>query len=92
MIMIRGKSPKATAYDIADGYIIVNPLFLKPLDTEALKVLYAEMQKVLTEIRGEKFPQGDIQGIRKRNTRLSKLHQSSMVLRNFARERRVLIL
>jgi hypothetical protein len=90
--MIRGKSPKAVAYDVAEGYIIVNPLFLKPLDAEALKVLYAEMQKVQSEIRGEKFPHADIQAIRRRNTRLSRLHQATMIVRNFARERRVLIL
>ena len=92
MIMIRGKSPKAVAYDIAEGYVIVNPLFLKPLDTEALMALYGEMQKAQTEIRSEKFPHADTQGIRRRNTRLSKLHQAAMVLRNFAKERRVLIL
>jgi hypothetical protein len=92
MIMIRGKSPKAVAYDIAEGYVIVNPLFLKPLDTEALKALHAEMQKAQAEIRSEKFPHSDIQAIRRRNTRLSKLHQAAMVVRNFARDRRVLIL
>jgi hypothetical protein len=92
MIMIRGKSPKAVAYDIAEGYIIVNPIFLKPLDGEALKELYSEMQKVQSEIRSEKFPHSDIQAIRRRNTRLSRLHQVAMVVRNFARERRVMIL
>ena len=92
MIMIRGKSPKAVAYDIAEGYVIVNPIFLKPLDTEALKELHAEMQKVQSEIRSEKFPYSDIQGIRRRNVKLSKLHQAAMIVRNFARERRVLIL
>ena len=33
---IRGKSLKAMAYDIADGYVTVNPLFLKPLDIDSL--------------------------------------------------------
>ncbi len=92
MIMIRGKSAKAVAYDIAEGYVIVNPIFLKPLDAEALKELYTEMQKALSEIRSEKFPHSDMQGIRRRNTRMSKLHQAAMVVRNFAKERRVLIL
>jgi hypothetical protein len=92
MTMIRGKSPKSVAYDISEGYIAVNPLFLKPLDTEALKELYWEIQKVQSAIRSEKFPHSDIMAIRKRNVRLSKLHQASMVIRNFARERRTVIL
>jgi hypothetical protein len=92
MIMIRGKSPKAVAFDIAEGYVIVNPLFLKPLDTEALKALHAEMLKAQQEIRAEKFPHSDVQAIRRRNVRLSKLHQAAMIVRNFARERRVIII
>ena len=32
MISIRGKSIKAIAYDVADGYVVVNPLFLKSMD------------------------------------------------------------
>ncbi len=92
MIMIRGKSPKAVAYDIAEGYTIVNPLFLKPLDAETLKELHKEIVKAQSEIRTEKFPNSDIMAIRRRNMRLSKLHQAAMVVRNFARERRTIIL
>jgi len=90
--MIRGKSPRAVAYDIAEGYVIVNPLFLKPLDVEALKELHKEVLKAQAEIRSEKFPYSDVMAIRLRNMRLSKLHQAAMVIRNFARERRTIIL
>lgn len=90
--MIRGKSPRAIAYDIAEGYVIVNPLFLKPLDAEALKELHKEIMKAQAEIRSEKFPHSDVMAIRRRNMRLSKLHQSAMVIRNFAKERRTIIL
>ncbi len=92
MTMIRGKSPKAVAHDIAEGYVAVNPLFLKPLEIEALKELYKEITKVQTEIRSEKFPHSDTMAIRRRNVRLSKLHQASMVIRNYAKERRTVIL
>jgi hypothetical protein len=33
---VRGKSTKALTVDIAEGYIAVNPLFLKPFDSESL--------------------------------------------------------
>jgi hypothetical protein len=91
MPTIRGKSLKATAYDIAEGYVVVNPLFLKPLDNDSLKGLYHEIMKVQIEVRAEKFPQGDTQAIRWRNTRLQRLNSASMVIKNFARERRIIL-
>lgn len=92
MPIIRGKSLKATAYDIAEGYVVVNPLFLKPLDDESLKGLYQEIMKAQVEIRGDKFPHGDTQAIRWRNTRLQRLNSALMILRNFAREKRVILI
>jgi hypothetical protein len=82
MTTIRGKSLKAIAYDIAEGYIVVNPLFLKALDSEALKGLYHEIMKVQVEIRAEKFPAGDPKSIRWRNTRLQRLNSAAMIMKN----------
>jgi hypothetical protein len=89
---IRGKSLKAITYDIAEGYVVVNPIFLKPLDDDSLKGLYHELVKTQTEIRGEKFPHGDTQAIRWRNTRLQRLYSASMIIKNFARERRIILI
>ena len=91
MPTIRGKSLKAVAYDIAEGYAVVNPLFLKPLNVESLKGLYHEVLKVQILIRSEKFPHGDAQAIRWRNTRLQRLNSAAMIITNFARERRIII-
>jgi hypothetical protein len=91
MSTIRGKSLKATAFDIAEGYIVVNPLFLKSIEKESLKGLYHEIARVQIEIRGEKFPHGDSQAIRFRNTRLQRLNSALMILKNFARERKILL-
>jgi hypothetical protein len=86
---MKGKSAKAIARDIAEGYIAVNPLFLKPFDADSLKSLYQEVQKYQAELRGEKFPFHDVQAIRRRNMRLQRLHTSAMIIRNFARDRRI---
>jgi hypothetical protein len=91
MPTIRGKSLKATAFDIAEGYIVVNPIFLKSLENESLKGLYQEIARAQIEIRGDKFPHGDTQAIRFRNTRLQRLNSALMILKNFARERKILI-
>jgi hypothetical protein len=91
MPTIRGKSLKAITFDIAEGYVVVNPLFLKPLDSASLKGLYNELVKTQNIIRGEKFPHSDAKAIRWRNTRLTRLHSASMIIKNFARERRIII-
>jgi len=89
MASIRGKSLKALLRDVADGYAAVNPLFLKPFDNETLKDFYNEISKVLIEVRSEKFPSNDITAIRSRNVRLQRLYSATMVIRNYARERRI---
>jgi hypothetical protein len=91
MISIRGKSIKAIAYDVSEGYVIVNPLFLKSIDSESLKGLHQELSRVQITIRGEKFPAGDTQAIRWRNTKLQRLNSAVMILKNFARERRIVL-
>ncbi|MEW6067739.1 MAG: hypothetical protein AB1610_05575 [Nitrospirota bacterium] len=92
MPTVRGKSLKAICFDIAEGYIAVNPLFLKSLDEDSLKGLYHEISKIQVEIRGEKFPHGDTQAIRWRNSRLQRLYSALMIIRNFARERRIILI
>ena len=77
------------ARDIAEGYVTVNPIFLKPFDDEGLKEFYHEVIKVQGEVRGEKFPYNNVLEIRLRNLRLQRLHTSAMVIRNFARARRI---
>ncbi len=89
MTTLRGKSLKAIARDIAEGYIIVNPIFLKPLDEESIKGLYAQLKKVQMEVRSEKFPFNDVAAIRMRNMRLQRLHASTMIIRNFVKNRRM---
>lgn len=88
---IRGKSLKAMAYDIADGYVTVNPLFLKPLDIDSLTGLYHEIIQVQTSIRGEKIILSDSQPVRMRNVKLQRLYSSLMIIKNFARERRIVM-
>jgi len=75
--------------DVAEGFTAVNPILLKPLDAETIKELYRELNKKQGEIRGEKFPSHDMQSIRWRNLRLQRLHTASMVIRTFAKMRKI---
>ena len=86
---VRGKSSKALTIDVAEGYVAVNPLFLKPFDADSLKDFYQQIDKTQKELRAERFPSNDVQAIRMRNLKLQRLYAAQMVIRNFARERRI---
>jgi len=89
---VRGKSLKALIRDVAEGYAAVNPLFLKSFDNETLKEFYIEISKIQVEIRSEKFPNNDVQAIRLRNMKLQRLFGATVVIKNFARDRRILLI
>jgi hypothetical protein len=82
------RSLKAIAADIAEGFITVNPLYLKHFTESMCKALYEAIDLKQNGIRAEPFPSHDVLQIRKRNVRLQRLHSARMVIRNFAREKR----
>jgi hypothetical protein len=92
MSNVRGKSLKTIAQDVSEGYTTVNPLFLKPFDQETLKELYHMLMKTQAEIRGEKFPYSDVQAIRWRNLRLQRLHLAAVIIKSFARDKRIVLI
>jgi len=85
----RGKSMRAIATDVAEGYVTVNPLFVKRFDQDMIKGLYENINKVMTNTRNEKVLYSDIVALRTRNMKLQRLHNASIILRNFAREKRI---
>lgn len=90
-IQVQGKSLAAVARDMAEGMIFMTPLLLKNLDEAGLRALYHQLKKLQTEVRGSKFPAHDVHGIRTRNLKLQRLHQSLNVLEHSARKLRVKI-
>ncbi len=85
----RGKSMRVVAIDVAEGYISVNPLFLKKFDKDMVKELYDHLNKALTGTRNEKMDFTDQAVLRTRNMKLQRLHNAMIVLRNIAREKRI---
>ncbi len=86
--LLKGKSLEAVAKDIAEGFVFVNPIYLKKFEQEKLKVLLSAINKVMNLTRNERFPTGDVDGIKRRNIRLSRLNNASTVIKYFAKERR----
>lgn len=87
----QGKNFKAVANDIAEGFITVNPIFLKPFDKDDMLALYKAVERKQIEIRAEPFPYKDTYHIRKRNLRLQRLFNALMVIKNYAREKKLLL-
>ena len=85
----KGKSMRAVAVDVAEGYISMNPLFLKKFDKDMLKDLYEHLNKSLTSTRNEKIDPSNQASVRTRNMKLQRIHNAMIVLRNSAREKRI---
>ncbi|HYA85448.1 MAG TPA: hypothetical protein VEI57_00065, partial [Nitrospirota bacterium] len=85
----KGKSMKSVAFDVAEGYVAVNPLFLKKFDKDMIKELYENLNRALTATRIEKVVLSDQAALRTRNMKLQRLHNAMIILRNTAREKRI---
>ncbi len=86
---VQGKSITAIAKDIAEGFALLNPLMLKRFEEGTYKNLHHQLRKIQTETRSESFPTHDTLGIRRRNTRLQRLHTALMILEHAAKEKRI---
>jgi hypothetical protein len=84
----KGKSMKMVAVDVSEGFITVNPLFLKKFDKDMIKALYENLNKTLTNIRNEKVDFGNQVALRVRNMKLQRMHNAMIIIRNIAREKR----
>ncbi len=85
----KGKAMKSVASDVAEGYISVNPLFLKKFDKDMIKELYEHLNKSLTGLRTEKIDLADQASVRTRNMKLQRLHNAMIIVRNSAREKKI---
>ncbi len=84
----KGKSMKAIAADVAEGYVSLNPLFLKKFDKEMVKELYEFLNRAMTSTRIEKIELTNQTAVRNRNMKLQRLHNAMIIVRNTAREKR----
>ena len=82
---------KAVAADVGDGYMMINPLVLKKFDKDMIKDLYEHLNKAMNAARNIAVPLNDLLAMRQKNMKLQRLHNSIIILRNTARERRVML-
>lgn len=82
---------KTLCLDIAEGFVSVNPLYLKPFDKEDVRKLFKAIQQAQGAIRSEPFPFNDAKLVNKRNMKLQRLHVAAVIIRNFCREKKILL-
>jgi hypothetical protein len=86
---VGGKSMKAVANDVGEGYMTINPLILKKFDKDMIKELFEHLNKAMAAARNLPVPPNDLVAMRNKNMRLQRLHNSIIILRNTAREKRI---
>jgi hypothetical protein len=87
--MAQSRNYKSITSDITEGFVTINPIYLKAFDAEALNTLYETILQRLNQMRAEPFPYGNVELIRKRNIKLQRVYNAQMLIRNYARDRRI---
>ncbi|WP_029914561.1 hypothetical protein [Pelobacter seleniigenes] len=82
-------SPKKMAEDIAGGFFSLSPPVLKKYTPADLKVILNNLQLVQREIRQTQVPLEDVQQVKAKNMRLSRMNQAEMVLRSYCKKKRI---
>jgi len=80
---------KALVMDISEGFVTVNPILLKSFNENSIKQLHEIIERKQIEIRSEPFPYSHADAIRTRNLRLQRLYAALIVLKNYAREKKM---
>ena len=82
-------NPKKMAQDIANGYIMLSPPMLRSYTPADFKVVLANLALVTRELRQEQIPLEEINLLKMRNMKLSRLHQAEIVVRSYCKKRRI---
>ncbi len=89
---VNGRSLSAIAKDVAEGFVVINPQFLKRFNKDNFKDLYHYLRKAQKDLRAQSFPTSDIPAIRRRNIRLQRLYQAAVVVEFSAKEKKIPLL
>lgn len=82
-----GGSAYAMANQICDGYTTLNAVAVKRYTDQELGSLRLELEKVLTSLRGEVIPEGELEKIKARNRKVTRLSQATLVIQNHLQRR-----
>lgn len=82
-------NPKKMAQDVAEGFILISPPMLKNHTAADMKIILNSLALVQREFRSAQIPLDDIQALKAKNTRLSRLNQAELVVRSYCKKMRI---
>ena len=82
-------NPKKIAQDIAGGYQSLSPPSLKKYTPTDLKVILNNLGIVQREVRQMQVPSENVDLIKAKNMKLTRLNQAEMVLRSYCKKKRI---
>ena len=78
-----------TVKEVSEGYISINPIYLKKFSPGTLRIINRELLKASISVRAEKFDYTDIKLVRDKNMRLSRINHAIKIIQEFCRERKI---
>ena len=71
------------ASDLADGYLLLNPVTLRKYERHEIDALLFEIEKLTRDFRSQVVPQDQSDAIQQKNRKLLRLSQAVVVLQNW---------
>ncbi len=71
------------ASDLAEGYLLLNPVTLKKYERHEVDALLVEIERLSRDLRGQVIPQEETEAIQQKNRKLLRLSQGAVVLQNW---------
>lgn len=82
-------NPKKIAQDIADGYMTLSPPMLRRYTGADMKIIINNMAMITRDLRQQTIAQDDALAIKKRNNKMSRLNQATVIIRSYCKKRRI---
>lgn len=82
-----GGSAYAMANQICEGYTTLSTVSVRRYTDAELQSLRFELEKLVTTLRGEIIPEGELEKIKARNRKVSRINQANLVLQNYLQKK-----
>ncbi|OGL42595.1 MAG: hypothetical protein A2161_08915 [Candidatus Schekmanbacteria bacterium RBG_13_48_7] len=78
-----------TIQEVSEGYISLNPVFLKKYSPGTLRIINRELIKASIAVRAERTDYSNIKMVRDKNMKLSRLTHAIRIVQAYCKERKI---
>lgn len=82
-------NPKKFAQSVSEGFVRLSPPMLKGHTPGQLKTLLSNLEMVQRELRQLQVALDDVDAVKQKNYRMTRLGQAELVLRSFCKKMRI---